>query len=187
MRQQDRTLRIIGGKWRGRKVTFADHDSLRPTSDRVRETLFNWLMHDIGGASCLDLFAGSGILSLEALSRGASQTTIVEQNHNALASIKTNIQALQIEKPCFELVQADALVWLTGCSQSFDVIFLDPPFAGDALYRACQEISERALARQFVYLETSAPIDSPSLPANWAVHREKSTGSVHYALCSTNL
>ncbi len=87
MKHQDRTLRIIGGNWRGRKITFPEHDGIRPTGDRVRETLFNWLMHDIRGADCLDLFAGSGVLSIEALSRGANHVTLIETHRTWLYSM----------------------------------------------------------------------------------------------------
>ncbi len=119
MKHQDRTLRIIGGNWRGRKITFPEHDDIRPTGDRVRETLFNWLMHDIRGADCLDLFAGSGVLSIEALSRGANHVTLIESNEAASSGISQNLALLDADPNRFDNIKSNAMTWLGQCDTRF--------------------------------------------------------------------
>jgi len=124
-------LRIIGGTWRRRLLPVIDQPGLRPTSDRVRETLFNWLQVDIPAANCLDLFAGSGALGFEAASRGAKQVTMIEQSAPACQVLKKNIQTLQA--PQITCYQADALQWLLGNKQIFNIVFVDPPYSRDLL------------------------------------------------------
>ncbi len=176
------TLRIIGGEWGGRKLRFADGEGLRPTTDRVRETLFNWLAPLIHGARCLDLFAGSGALGLEALSRGAGEVVFVDTNPAAIAALKENLALLKAENG--EVKRGDALSYLRGESRKFDVVFLDPPFRRDLLQPALQLLAENNWlatgARLYLELESEQPL--PELPQGWEVLRSKQAGQVAYHL-----
>jgi len=176
------TLRIIGGEWRGRKLRFADGEGLRPTTDRVRETLFNWLAPLIHGARCLDLFAGSGALGLEALSRGAAEVVFIDTSPAAVAALKENLALLGAEKA--EVIRGDALGFLQGNSRQFDVVFLDPPFRCDLLQPAMKLLSGQPWlaegARVYLELEGEEPL--PELPAGWEVLRSKKAGQVAYHL-----
>ena len=185
MKHQDRKLRIIGGNWRGRKITFPEHDGIRPTGDRIRETLFNWLIHDIRGAICLDLFAGSGVLSIEALSRGAAHVTLIESNAAASSQISQNLSLLNADPNRFDNVKSNAMHWLGQCETGFDLIFIDPPFESNALPPVLEHLAVRQLARKFVYLETPQALETKDLPNQWNLYRQKHTGSVHYSLCIT--
>jgi 16S rRNA (guanine966-N2)-methyltransferase len=180
---QSNQLRIIGGQWRGRKLRFADGRGLRPTPDRVRETLFNWLMPYLHGARCLDLFTGSGALGLEALSRAAAQVTMIDSNAKVIAQIKQNLELLEADNA--QLLQADGVKWLQQpASQVFDIVFLDPPYA-DKLLPACIELLEEQgwLADEaWVYIELPSAEALPALPANWSWHRNKQAGQVGYHL-----
>lgn len=176
-------LRIIGGSWRGRKLSFPDVDGLRPTGDRIRETLFNWLAPDIQGARCLDLFAGSGALGLEALSRGAGFSLLLEKHPLALQQLKNNLTLLNANAGRAE--QQDTLAWLAkgNTSEPFDLVFIDPPFALSFWETAANYLEQgRWLADgALIYLE--APKDLPIiLPSNWLLHRDKHTGQVSYRL-----
>jgi len=179
---QSRVIRIIGGMWRGRRWRFADVPEIRPTPDRVRETLFNWLGPRVNGARCLDLFAGSGALGLEALSRGAQRTVFVEQNAvvaRALAALadEWKAQGAQIER-------ADALAFLERPAEAFDIVFLDPPFASGLLGRAATLLEQRGwLAPEaLVYVESSAREPLPPLPGTWQPLKAKRAGEVGYHL-----
>jgi 16S rRNA (guanine966-N2)-methyltransferase len=182
-------VRIIGGDWRSRVVVFADAPDLRPTPDRVRETLFNWLRPTLVGAKCLDLFAGSGVLGFEALSRGASAVTALELAPQAIAAIRENIHTLQTDK--FRLEPRDALDWLhvNAQQQRFDVIFLDPPFAENLHEECCRLLAEQQwLARgALIYLESGGSLDSIVLPQGWELIRHKRAGAVHYGLAQSSL
>lgn len=176
-------LRIIGGQWRGRKLSFPDVDGLRPTGDRIRETLFNWLAPDIQGAHCLDLFAGSGALGLEALSRGAESSWLLEKHPLAAQQLKSNLQLLQASHGKVE--QVDSLAWLNRQppTQQFDIVFIDPPFALDlwGAIAAALETGHWLSEAAVIYLE--APRDAQlQLPANWHLHRDKQAGQVSYRL-----
>ena len=176
-------LRIIGGEWRSRRLGFPDAPGLRPTPDRVRETLFNWLAPYVEGARVLDPFAGSGALLLEALSRGAARGLAVELNPAAASALRGNFALLRAEHA--EVRQADALQQLQGdASERFDLVFLDPPFHKDLLLPACRLLEERGwlAERAWIYTESEAPPSSLGLPGHWHLHREKHTGQVHYAL-----
>ena len=186
MKHQDRTLRIIGGNWRGRKITFPEHDDIRPTGARIRETLFNWLMHDIRGADCLDLFAGSGVLSIEALSRGANHVTLIESNEAASSRISNNLAFLDACPKSFNNIKSNAMEWLDHCDTSFDLIFIDPPFASNTLHSILELLATRQIARKFVYLETPVMLETRDLPNQWNFYRQKYTGSAHYSLCITS-
>lgn len=183
--KQDRTLRIIGGKWRGRKVTFPNNDQIRPTGSRIRETVFNWLMHEITGASCLDLYAGTGVLSMEALSRGARHVTMIENDTATVSEIEQNLHQLGADESSFQIKKAHTLDWLALCNQKFDVIFVDPPFANNELMTVSRLIASRNILEGYVYLESGRPIAVEQLPAQWKIHRQKSAGSVYYYLCIT--
>lgn len=175
-------LRIIGGDWRGRKLSFPAIADLRPTSDRVRETLFNWLQMDIGGARCLDLFAGSGALGLEALSRGASEVCFVEKDAIAAQQIRDHLQLLQSQRG--RVLQQDALGFLTHNTERFDIIFLDPPFKLDCMAECSQQLSERGIATSgsLIYIETPKQRPLPALPEPWQLLKQKAAGDVAYHL-----
>ena len=173
-------VRIIAGRWRGRHLGVADLPGLRPTPDRLRETLFNWLSPELPAARCLDLFAGSGALGLEALSRGASAAVLVESGAKAVTRLRENIAVLAAESA--EVVGRDALTWLQQAPVTpFDIAFLDPPFGSDLLLPACRLLLERGWLKQggLLYLEsgvgTAAALD---LPAELTPHREARAGQV---------
>jgi 16S rRNA (guanine966-N2)-methyltransferase len=171
-------VRIIGGRHRGRRLHFSPGRGLRPTPDRVRETLFNWLQADIRGARCLDLFAGSGALGLEALSRGAAFLCAVEQNRTAAQRLRDNITLLH-EESAAEVVQGDALrVLKTPPESPFDIVFLDPPFEDGLLPAVCRLLEDRdwLAPDAVIYLEQDAGQEWPDLPASWRMHREGSAG-----------
>lgn len=179
-------LRIIGGEWRSRKLSFPESEGLRPTPDRVRETLFNWLQAVTPGARCLDLFSGSGALSFEALSRGASQGTLVDASALVCRSLKTNLQMLKAQNA--EVHESDAISWLerqpADLSQRFDLVFLDPPFRKGLIGPITELLESRNLLADdaFIYVETEVELGTPVVPANWHLHREKQAGQVCYRL-----
>jgi 16S rRNA (guanine966-N2)-methyltransferase len=180
-------LRIIGGEWRSRVVSFADIPDIRPTPDRVRETLFNWLQGSIVGAKCLDLFAGSGVLSFEALSRGAASVLALELDPKAAAVIRDN--ASQLKTVNLQFIQKNALDWLraNNSNQQFDVVFVDPPFAA-GLYESCFGLLQQnglLAPAALVYVEADQPLDLLTLPDEWRLIRHKRAGTVHYGLCKT--
>ncbi len=153
-RAQTNTLRIIGGQWRSRKLNFPDALGLRPTPDRIRETLFNWLQNKVFNANCLDLFAGSGALGLEALSRGAENVIFVEKNKAVAAQIKSNLVLLKSEH---KVINADALGYITAQNHSklFDLIFIDPPYRHGLLEKSLTLIKEKKLldSNGLIYVE----------------------------------
>ncbi|MFZ5592742.1 MAG: 16S rRNA (guanine(966)-N(2))-methyltransferase RsmD [Pseudomonadota bacterium] len=176
-------LRIIGGQWRGRKLAFPGIEGLRPTPDRVRETLFNWLRDIVPGSRCLDLFAGSGALGFEALSRGAAQAVMVDQDARAVAQLRKNIEILHAHGAL--AVQTDALNYLQGPPQSFDMVFLDPPYRLHALLQTCCEQLENRgwlAPHAHIYLEAEKNRGVPLLPESWQVIRSKQAGQVGYHL-----
>ncbi|MET0379571.1 MAG: 16S rRNA (guanine(966)-N(2))-methyltransferase RsmD [Spongiibacteraceae bacterium] len=176
-------LRIIGGQWRGRKLLFPSEPGLRPSPDRVRETLFNWLMHAVAGARCLDLFAGSGALGLEALSRGASHCTFVDSSGPASRSIGDHLRTLQ--STAGSVANSETRVWLRqNPAQPFDLVFLDPPFRGELLGECCELLESGGwlAASTWIYIETAADETLPALPANWRLHRDRVAGKVAYRL-----
>lgn len=176
-------VRIIGGRWRGTRLPIADVPGLRPSSDRVRETLFNWLAPVLPGARVLDLFAGTGALGLEALSRGAHGAVLVEADPRAAQALAAALARLQAGAQA-RLVQADALRWLESAAAPeapFDVAFVDPPFAAGLWPAVLQRLPARLAADAWLYLESPAD-QAPELPAGWALHREGRTREVRYAL-----
>ncbi len=174
-------VRVIGGRWRGSKLPVADAAGLRPTSDRVRETLFNWLAPVLNGSRVLDLFAGSGALGLEALSRGAASAVLVERDPVLAASLLATTQRLQGGHAA-TVVQADALRWMASQrALSYDIAFVDPPFGTGQVESALAGLLP--LMADGAWLHIEAPLDEPvRLPAQWSLHREGSTREVRHAL-----
>lgn len=175
-------LRIIAGKYRGRKITFHDAPGLRPTGDRVRETLFSWLHPVLPGARCLDLFAGSGALGFEAASRGAIEVVMVENHAPTFRQLQSQQQQLHASE--VRLLQEDGLQVLRTIAPAFEVIFLDPPFHQRWLDSALPIIAERQLVKSggLVYLELERETDWPTLPPGLEWHRQKEAGQVRYGL-----
>ena len=175
-------LRIIGGQWRSRRLAIAPVTGLRPTSDRIRETLFNWLAPVITGARCLDLFAGSGALGIEALSRGAADVVFIEKNQKAVQQLKANLLLLNADTGS-HIVNGDALAWLQQSVCTFDIVFLDPPFGQNILELACQTLESEGWLEPnaHIYLEMEQRL-SLSLPVNWQIIRAKHAGQVDYQL-----
>jgi 16S rRNA (guanine966-N2)-methyltransferase len=179
-------VRIIGGSWRGRRVSFPDVPGLRPTPDRVRETLFNWLQHEIVGARCLDLFAGSGALGLEALSRGAKEVVFVEQAVSAARTLEAEIKRLGAGARA-QVRQMGAARFLRTPGAPFDIVFLDPPFGDGALaeHLPLLEAGAWVVPGGAVYLEHERGAPLPDLAAHWEMVKSKSAGEVGYHLART--
>jgi 16S rRNA (guanine966-N2)-methyltransferase len=175
-------VRIIGGRWRGVPLTFPPLPELRPTPDRVRETLFNWLQPVIAGARCLDLFAGSGVLGIEALSRGAAHVQFVDRNPQIGKYLSTVLTRLGVDTARVSV--ADAVPFLAGPAQPFGIVFLDPPYAADLLQPVCQRLTDNGwlASDAWIYLECAAQDGLPALPAGWLMHRAKRAGQVGYHL-----
>lgn len=174
-------VRIIGGRWRNTKLPVPLSPGLRPSSDRVRETLFNWLMPRLGGARVLDLFAGSGALGLEAVSRGAAQATLVERDAALSRQLRESVARLGAQDQ-ITVVQADALQWLRQPAGPLaDIAFVDPPFA-DGLWEAViAGLPSHLAADAWLYVESPAD-QAPKMPATWLLHREGGTREVRFAL-----
>lgn len=174
-------FRIIGGQWRRRRLKFPELPGIRPSPDRVRETLFNWLRDALPGARCLDLFAGSGALGLEALSRGAASVMFVDREPQVIETLRSHLQILHVGTG--ELLQADALGFLRGPARAFDIVFLDPPFDSPLLAQstAALETAGWLAPRAYVYLEYPHGV-APRLPAGWELIRESRAGRVGFGL-----
>jgi 16S rRNA (guanine966-N2)-methyltransferase len=181
------SVRIIGGMWRGRRVHFPDAPTLRPTPDRVRETLFNWLQHSLHGTRCLDLFAGSGVLGLEALSRGAAEAVFVEQFPAASRTLQEQLVRLGGEGKG-RVMEMGAARFLRTPAKSFDIAFLDPPFGTDALAETIPMLDSGDWLKVggLVYLENERIAGTPTLPAHWELLKSKSAGEVGYHLVRIN-
>lgn len=176
-------LRIIGGQWRSRQVPFPPLEGLRPTPDRVRETLFNWLASDVPVSYCLDLFAGSGALGLEALSREAHHLVFVDTASAVIRTLRENLNTLRCDKA--EVVQRDALQFLQQPpAQPFDIVFLDPPFRHGWLAKVIPPLQQPGWLRpgSWVYIEHEAELTTQPWPSQWREHRQKETGQVVYRL-----
>ncbi|ARB92405.1 16S rRNA (guanine(966)-N(2))-methyltransferase RsmD [Legionella longbeachae] len=174
------SVRIIGGLYRGKKLYVPDEEGLRPTPDRVRETLFNWLMHDIREARCLDAFAGSGALGLEAFSRGAERVVFLEQSSKAFTNLQKVLNAFN--SPKLKLLRTDALSYLKQSKEEFDLIFLDPPFAKNYLPQCIADITQSQIIKTggLVYLESA---DAIQLDEHyWRKVKIKQAGQVVYGL-----
>ncbi|WP_457673843.1 16S rRNA (guanine(966)-N(2))-methyltransferase RsmD [Thiolapillus sp.] len=178
MAKRSNSIRLIGGEFRGRRLSFADLPGLRPTADRLRETLFNWLQGQVEGAACLDLFAGSGALGLEALSRGAGYVRLVDQSRVVVRQLRRNLETLGVESRA-EVVSGDALRLLRAqADRSFDLVFLDPPFARDWLEEICGLLEDHGWLspRGWIYLEQDSHRAWPGIPAAWSLYREAKAG-----------
>lgn len=174
-------VRVIGGRWRGTRLPVADLDGLRPTPDRVRETLFNWLAPVLPGARVLDLFAGTGALGLESVSRGAAAAVLVERDPAQVRILRGLADRLQGGE-AVEVVQADALQWLVAApASSFDVAFLDPPFASGAWHAALERVLPLMAPGGWIYVEGPPGLDL-RLPSPWQQHRDGRTRDTHFAL-----
>jgi 16S rRNA (guanine966-N2)-methyltransferase len=174
-------VRIIGGEWRGTRLPVADLDGLRPTADRVRETLFNWLQPKIAGARVLDLFAGSGALGFEAVSRGAREVLLVEREPGIARTLRDTADRLKAGERV-HIVQADALAWLQAPLHGrFDLVFVDPPFDAELWPRVLERLPPWLADDAWLYLETPAQGATAPGPA-WQPHREGRTREVRYGL-----
>lgn len=172
-------LRIVGGLWRSRVVRFPDAAGLRPTPDRVRETLFNWLGQRLTGLACVDLFAGSGALGFEARSRGAARVVLVERDRRVCEQLRRTARELE-PGDGLEIVQADALAWLAAPGERYDVAFVDPPYASGLAGPALAALEGRLKPGARVYVEAPS-IAGPPSPA-WRRLREGAAGAVKFAL-----
>ena len=180
------TLRIIGGEHGGRKLQFPDARGLRPTADRIRETLFNWLQHEIRGSRCLDLYAGSGALGFEAASRGAKAVTLVEAASPVARQLRLNADLLGLQQ-VVRVEPAKACNWLEHyAGDAFDIVFIDPPFADNRLSETFALLFEKGILadKALLYVERDLNQGLPELPANCQVIRDKKAGQVAYSLIS---
>lgn len=179
----DGFIRLISGQWRGKKLPVKDKQGLRPTTDRTKETLFNWLMHDIRDANCLDCFSGSGSLGFEALSRYAKYCTFLELDKQVAAQLQVNLNTLNIKNA--QIIQANSLQYLTQpATTQYNVVFIDPPFH-QGLVQPCMDHlqAQGYLADQaLIYVEVEMQLSDLNVPQNWALLKEKSTGQVRYQL-----
>lgn len=173
----DNRVRIVGGQWRSRQIGFPGKFDIRPTPDRVRETLFNWLGQTLYGKTCLDLFAGSGALGFEALSRGAEKVVMVESNREVQHAIAENARNLECDR--LDLVCMDALKFLSLDSREYDVIFLDPPFAMNYMPKLWPMLPGHLADRGRLYVEAA---EFPEVPAGWTVLKSGKAGKVRYGL-----
>ena len=187
---ESNTVRIIGGYLRSRKIHFPDLPVLRPSSDRIRETLFNWLQNDISEQRCLDLFAGSGALGIEALSRGAERVVFVEKDQVAIGAISENLKLFEISNA--DLYCMDARFWAQHYKNSkerqFGVVFLDPPFTDELIYQACSQLVESNCLKPSckIYIESANKLVKNELPADWKLKRNQQAGMVQFYLFEKN-
>ncbi|MCK5819122.1 MAG: 16S rRNA (guanine(966)-N(2))-methyltransferase RsmD [Psychromonas sp.] len=176
-------IRLISGKWRGKKLLVKNSLGLRPTTDRTKETLFNWLMHDIQDATCLDCFSGSGSLAFEALSRFAKHVQLIEQNTSAIKQLQAN--ALQLKATNISIVEGDCIKFLQqSTSQTYDIVFVDPPFSHDLIQPCCKLLENNGYLSDnaLIYIEMESDISDLKLPKNWTLLKEKKTRQVIYQL-----
>lgn len=175
-------LRLIAGRWRGRKLPFTAVDGLRPTTDRVRETLFNWLQFDIAQSRCLDLFAGSGALGFEAASRGAEHVTMVEKNQQAVVNLNENCQLLSADN-C-QVVASTAEQFVDSNNAQYDIIFIDPPYKAQLWTTIAEQLdAKQSIAPMgYIYLECPAAEELPVLPTKWKLKKDKKAGAIRYCL-----
>ena len=186
-RVKSNSIRIIAGRWRGRKLEVIDAEGLRPTTDRVRETLFNWLMHELPGARCLDLFAGTGALGFESLSRGAEFVQFVELEPRACKAIAHSLRQFEVLESQAQVATNRAESFLLKTPEKpFDVVFLDPPFAQNLLPKLIDLLVQSAWLsdRALIYIEQPSTADSVGVPAEWELHRNGRAGQSQYGLYS---
>lgn len=179
----DGFIRLISGKWRGKKLPVKDKEGLRPTTDRTKETLFNWLMHDVRDANCLDCFSGSGSLAFEALSRFANSAVLLERDKQVALQLRKNLQTLQVDNAL--LVETDSISYLQQPAvQQFDIVFVDPPFNKGLASPCCLALEKNGYLTEkaLIYIEVEAQLTELELPENWQLLKEKKTGQVAYQL-----
>ncbi len=187
MKKKPGSVRIISGKWRGRRLPIPDLPGLRPSGDRCRETLFNWLQPHIKGAHCADLYAGTGALGLEAASRGADEVILVEKDRRAARAIRESLQKL--DNCTVELIEADAIAWLDSQGpDSMDIVFIDPPFGSDLEAQSLNKLEQRGCVTSggLVYLETAAEAPRLKPGPGWEIVKEKTLGDVRMQLLKKN-
>ncbi len=174
-------FRVIGGQWKGRKLKFIEVEGLRPSLDRVRETLFNWLQSNIHGARCLDLFAGSGAIGIEALSRGASHLDFVELNKKAVRQLETNLGLLDADDG--NVIHQDAKQFLDKTDQAYDIIFIDPPFHKGIAQEILSKLAQTNLLKEgaLIYLEMEQNLEV-DIPQSWELLKDKKAGQLQYRL-----
>lgn len=177
-------LRIIGGEWKRRVLPFADIEGLRPTPDRVRETLFNWLMWDIQNTKVLDLCAGSGALSFEALSRGARHVVMIEPNLKQAKFLKDNIQLLKVENCQLKIQTAQQV--LSNLNEQFDLVFLDPPYSLNLWEELAQKADPYLSSDALIYVEADRALNQLNLPATWQLQKQTKAGVVQAGLFKKN-
>ena len=176
-------IRLISGKWRGKKLPVKNKEGLRPTTDRTKETLFNWLMHDIRDANCLDCFSGSGSLAFEALSRYANSALLLERDKQVVQQLKENLETLKVNNA--NVIETDSIQYLQQtATQKFDIIFIDPPFNKGLVCPCCAalEKNEYLMDSALIYIEMESQLNSVEIPNNWQLLKEKKTGQVTYQL-----
>ena len=177
------SLRIISGRWRSRKIAFAEAPGLRPTGERIRETLFNWLTSRINGAHCLDLYAGSGILGLEALSRGAASCTALDNNPATIGQLQANGDLLNAK---LSIININCMRFLTNHKDivRFDIVFIDPPFAEDLHTKSCLLLEKNGWLADKALIYCELPSDDRCFvaPPNWQLQKDKIAGGVRYML-----
>ena len=181
------TVRIIGGEYRGRKLAFPDVPGLRPSTDRIRETVFNWLQQTLPGAQCLDLFCGSGALGFESLSRGAKTVHFVDREKSVCVQVDKNLQLLGVANA--NVFCGTAEQFLGTSKICFDIVFLDPPFQRDLLQACCEQLETSGVlaSNALIYLEAEFQLDGLVLPENWILKRSKKAGVVHYGLVERHI
>jgi len=176
------SVRIIGGEWRGLKLPVPQAASIRPSPDRVRETLFNWLQPIVSGARCADLFAGTGVLGFEAVSRGAHSALLIDCNPTVASNLRA--QAERLESDAIEVICCDAREWIRSANGRFDIVFIDPPYAAGLIDGCCQALADegRLSPGAHIYIELAAGQQPPNLPAGWVTLREHKAGRVRSML-----
>jgi len=170
-------IRVIGGKWRGRVISFPRNIALRPTPNRVRETVFNWLGQDMSGKVCLDLFAGSGAMGIEAASRGSEHVVMVESDRKAYTALQSSLQKFRTDQ--IELQMIDALKFITSDQRLFDVIFLDPPYQSGLLSKVLNLLPSHLKQDGWIYLEAGNSFEPDE---DWSIWRDSQAGRVHFQL-----
>ncbi len=180
-------LRIIAGEWRSRQIVFEDSPGLRPTPARIRETLFNWLQHDIVSSHCLDLFAGTGALGFEAVSRGAKSAVMIEKNAQSCRLIKENTVKLSTNQ--IKINQTDVFKFLAGNSKPFNLVFLDPPFAQNLAQQTCHWLEDKGwlTVDAKMYVEVECQLELDEMPNNWKLLKSNRAGEVGYYLFGRDL
>ena len=175
-------VKIIGGQWRGRNLSFSDVEGLRPTPARVRETLFNWLQHDVLASRCLDLYAGSGALGMEAASRGAKYVVQVDSHAQICRQLKQNTELVATKQ--VKIVQQDVFRYLAGDAEVFDLVFIDPPFAKGFAVQAANWLEDKLWLSSDakIYIEVESQLKLTGLPENWQMLKHKIAGEVGYYL-----